>query len=336
MSLGSISFFLGILANQALAGCLPSREKPCPAPAPQPGPAPASSWLNDCPKGIPDNWACLDPSIEFPTVECMVADLKACGTLENNRLLLYSFGASTVEVRTKLRDTLDPRPVTFNDALPRAWDKQVMEGERFGLLQGKLADPDVNQRQDIIVQRYSAALAIAARGEVMVVTKSRISANGGSGAYSMPNPKDTKENVWRTYEFPLAQRNPDVTRVVSYALDEDPMNPVVDWERGKKGDLLPEPSFPDPPLRKVIATPGPSKPAPGSLKSEPGLPDSNPGSPESGPSSPKPVLGPLGPLDPEPSRSKPEGDPPGSSSKKPFRRPSAVRRRDFMIARSHE
>ncbi|KAF2686367.1 hypothetical protein K458DRAFT_402836 [Lentithecium fluviatile CBS 122367] len=322
MSLYSISLVLGILANQALAGCFPSREKPCPAPAPQPGPAPASPWLNNCPKGIPKTWTCLDPSIDFPTVDCIVADLKACGTLDNNRALLYSYGATTVEVRTKVRDKLEPRPIMFNDALPLDWDRQIMSVERFGLKQGKIADPDVNKRNDAFVNRFSAALTIAAKGEVILVVGSRNSKFGGSGAYSMPDPKTAKENVWRTYEFPLAQRNPDVTRVVSYALDEKPMNAVVDWEPGKKGELLPEPSFPDPPLHKMNAAPGPSKPDPGSSKPNPG--------------SSRPAPGPLGPLDPEPSKPKPEEEPSRKPLRGPFRKPPAVRRQEFMIVRSNQ
>ncbi|KAF9695708.1 hypothetical protein EKO04_006371 [Ascochyta lentis] len=105
-----LGLMLGVLANQALAGCMISTLKPCPEQA--------GIWLNKCPKGAPRTWACLDPKLEFPTVDCIVKDLKACGTLETNPLLLYSFGATTVQVRTQVRDVLKPRPVMFNDALP--------------------------------------------------------------------------------------------------------------------------------------------------------------------------------------------------------------------------
>jgi hypothetical protein len=249
---------------------------------------------------MPKQWACLDPKIEFPTVECIVADLKACGTLDKNPLLLYSFGATTVEVRTKVRDTMDPRPVMFNDALPLDWDQKIMGEERFGLKQGKIADPDVNKRNDAFVQRFSAALAVAAKGDVMVVTRSRESKYGGSGAYSKPNPADSKENVWRTYELPLAQRNEDVGRIVSFALDEDPIKPVVDYERGKKGEIMPMPTFPDPPLRKVAAP-----------------------------------ISPLGPIA-GPSNSDPRPKNPPADPKKPLpggRRPFAVRGQGYILAR---
>jgi hypothetical protein len=306
MSLYSISLVLGILANQALAGCIPSKEKACPAPA--------NPWLNKCPKGIPKTWACLDPKIKFPTVDCIVADLKTCGTLDANPVLLYSFSATTVEVRTKVRDVLNPRPVMFNDALPDDWHNKIKVVKRFGLQQGKIADPNVNKRNDAFVNRFSAALTKAAKGEVILVTKNRNSDFGGSGAYSMPNPKTAKENVWRTYEFPLAQRNPAVTRVVTYALTENSLNKVVDFEpQGKKGAVLPKPKFPDPPLPKVNATPGPSKPVPG------------PSKPAPAPSKPKTSKKPSRKTSKKPSR---------KTSKKPSRKTRAVRSQEALNARN--
>lgn len=276
MSFYTISLLLGVLTNQASAGCGMSSlrgEDPCPPTTPA-GP-PVQPWLNKCPKGMPKQWACLDPKIEFPTVECIVADLKACGTLDNSRVLLYSYGATTVEVREKVRDTLgDPRPVMFNDALPTEWDKAIFNEPRFGLTQGKIADPDVNKRNEAFVNRFSSALTVAAKGQVIMVTKSRDSKYGGSGAYSKPNPADAKPNVWRNFEFPLAQRNPDVTQVVSYALDEDPLRPVVDFEPGKGHEMLPMPTFPDPPLKKVKTAPGPMGP----LGGPPKKPDNGEGS----------------------------------------------------------
>jgi hypothetical protein len=198
--------------------------------------------------------------------------------------------------------------------------------ERFGLKQGKIADLDVNKRNDAFVNRFPAALTIAAKGEVILVTESRNSRFGGSGAYSMPDPKTAKENVWRTYEFPLAQRNPDVTRVVSYALDEDPMIAVVDWEPGKKGEPLPEPSFSDPPLRKMIAAPGPLGPlGPETSKPKPGDESSR-----------KPAPGPLGPLDLEPLKPKPQGEPSRNPLRGPFSKPVAVRRQEFILARRNQ
>lgn len=345
MSLYSISLVLGVLANQALAGC--GLSKLCP------DPDPAGKWLNSCPKGIPKKWACLDPSIDFPTVDCIVADLIACGTLDKNQVLLYSYGATTVEVRTKVRDKLNPRPVMFNDALPDEWHDAMASEERFGLREGKTADPDVPKRNDAFVNRFSAALTKAAKGEVILVTASRTSKFGGSGAYSKPDPKTSKENVWRTYEFPLAQRNPDVTSVVSYALDEEPLKKVVDWEPGKGGEMLPEPRFDNPPLRKVNADPGPSgsgpkplkpaEPAPGSSEPDPGSSKPAPGASEPeisplgplNPESPKPQTGPLGPLNPEPAKPKPVVEPPKPPTRVPGRRPFMVRRQEFMETQSN-
>ena len=99
----SYLILLTVLSGQALTGCVPSKQKACPPASPPSRPRPATSiWLDSCPKGIPKKWACLDPKLVFPTVDCIVQDLKACGTLEKNPLMLYSFQATTVEVRTNV------------------------------------------------------------------------------------------------------------------------------------------------------------------------------------------------------------------------------------------
>jgi hypothetical protein len=135
----------------------------------------------------------------------------------------------------------------LNDALPQDWDKKVSAEPRFGLTQGKLADPGFQKRYDTYVNRFSAAMAKSAQGEVIIVTQTRTSRNGGDGAYSKPDPQTPAENRWRLYEFPLAQRNKKVTSVVSYALQEKPLKKVVDFQPGgAKGELLPVPSFPNP------------------------------------------------------------------------------------------
>jgi hypothetical protein len=152
----------------------------------------------------------------------------------------------------------------FNDALPDDWHNKIKVVERFGLQQGKFADLNVNKTNDAFVNRFSAVLAKAAKGEVILLTRNRNSDFGGSGAYSKLDPTTAKENVWTTYEFPLAQRNAAVTRVVSYALTEKQLSKVVDFEpKGVKGAVLPEPQFPNPPLPKVNAAPSPSKPKTG-------------------------------------------------------------------------
>lgn len=279
MSAHVLVLTLGLLVNNAIAGCIPSKPATCEI---------GAQWLNKCPNGMPKKWACLDPKIAFPTVDCIVADIKACGTLDNNPALFYSFGATTIEVRTKVRDTLNPRPVMFNDALPQDWDNKIAAEPRFGLTQGKLADPGFQRRYDAYVNRFSAAMAKAAQGEVIVVTKTRVSRNTGSGAYSLPDPQTPAENRWRLYEFPVAQRNAKVTGVVSYALEEKPLKKVIDFQPGVKGEVLPMPTFPDPPKPAPPAQPSPRpNTPPGSPKPAPGSPKPKPASPKPAPASPK-------------------------------------------------
>lgn len=105
-------------------------------------------------------------------------------------------------MRTKVRDKLSPKPVMFNDALPQDWDNKVARDPRFGLLQGKIADPGYEKRYDAYVNRFSAAMAKVAQGEVIIVTATRTSRNTGNGAYSLPDPQTPAENRWRLYEFP--------------------------------------------------------------------------------------------------------------------------------------
>ncbi|KAH6642048.1 hypothetical protein C7974DRAFT_384737 [Boeremia exigua] len=304
---------LGLFTSNALAGCIPSKLAPCEV---------GVQWLNKCPKGIPKKWACLDPKIDFPTVDCIAADIEACGTLAANPALFYSFGATTIEVRTKIRDTLTPRPVMFNDALPKDWDNKISAEPRFGLTQGKIADPGFQKRYDAYVNRFSAAMAKAAKGEVIIVTQTRTSRNQGEGAYSKPDPQTPAENRWRVYEFPIAQRNPKVTSVVSYALQENPLKKVVDFQpNGAKGELLPMPSFPNPP--KPVSPQQPATPPASTPTPRP----ATPGSPKPRPSTPKPA--PVSPK-PKPSPPKPAPAPPKKPVKKPTRKTRAARRAEML------
>jgi hypothetical protein len=318
MSAYVLGLIIGLLANKAMAGCMMSRQADC---------TPGAQWLNKCPKGMPKKWACLDPKIDFPTVECIAADIIACGTLEKNPALFYSFGATTIEVRTKVRDKLNPKPVMFNDALPQDWDDKVTRDPRFGLLQGKIADPGYLARYDAYVNRFSAAMAKVAQGEVIVVTATRTSRNTGNGAYSLPDPQTPAENRWRLYEFPIAQRNPKVTSVVSYALEEKPLKKVVDFQPGVKGAVLPKPSFPNPPKPAGPRPASPQQPAAGPSTPRPNTP---PGSPKPAPGSPKPAPG-----SPKPAPGSPKKPAPGSPKKpgsgKRSKRSTRAERRDEML-----
>lgn len=59
------------------------------------------SWAPD------GGWACGIPKVDFPTVDCLTADMKACGNVGQNSVF-YSFGARTEQV-VPFRDSLNPR-----------------------------------------------------------------------------------------------------------------------------------------------------------------------------------------------------------------------------------
>ena len=71
-----------------------------------------------CRKSPPSNgkWACEDPNIIFPTVDCILADMKLCGYLGKNSVF-KSFGAEVPEISATFLDKLTPRGVVFNEAL---------------------------------------------------------------------------------------------------------------------------------------------------------------------------------------------------------------------------
>ena len=84
---------------------------------PQPAPQDYLPCKNR-PPGQPDwapdgGWACM--KVNFPTVECLAADMKACGNVGDNSIF-YSFGARTDDTRP-FRDQLNPRGMIFNEAL---------------------------------------------------------------------------------------------------------------------------------------------------------------------------------------------------------------------------
>lgn len=89
-------------------------------PPPPPGVLPGAKW-RQCnarpPKG--QKWACEDDGLDFPTVDCLVQDIKTCDLLNKDgaSTIFYSFGVATKEARPKVRDKLDPHGVMFNDGL---------------------------------------------------------------------------------------------------------------------------------------------------------------------------------------------------------------------------
>lgn len=189
---------------------------------------PASIWAT-C-KNRPDQWACADPSIDFPTVECLAADMRTCGIVGTGPTIFYSFGATTVQVRTRFRDTLDPRGIMWNDVLDEKYGDEVLK-KRFADFR-----LDIPTRLTVYTARFAEAMATVASGEVFFAVKNYDGEGGGKGAYQTPTTSGI--NVWRTYEFPTLQRNKDVTSVVSIDINNDNSR-SVDWKPDGDMELLP-------------------------------------------------------------------------------------------------
>ena len=227
-------YLLGIHATYTLAGqCLSICRDPddCPPEAPQPSETPPI-WQT-CPSGPANGaqWACQDSKIDFPTVECLVADMKTCGLIGagGRSTVFYSMGATTVQARTKFRDTLNPKGIMFNDALDENYWNKVFDAPKFHL--------DQAERTTILVARYAEAMATVSTGEAFIVVLKYNGDGGGQGAYQLP--KDTSNpNVWRTYEFPTLQRNPAITKVTSVDLSNN-QHQQVDWQPNNNDPQLP-------------------------------------------------------------------------------------------------
>ncbi|KAK5457174.1 hypothetical protein LTS15_004955 [Exophiala xenobiotica] len=74
-------------------------------------------------------WACQDPSIDFPTVECLTADIKTCGILgaDNAPSIFYSFGVDEEHINS-LRDQVTPLGNLYRDMLDDDYTKTVLNG----------------------------------------------------------------------------------------------------------------------------------------------------------------------------------------------------------------
>lgn len=249
--LSYLLYLLGAHATYALAGqCLSICRDPddCPPEAPQPGETPPI-WQT-CPSGPASGakWACQASDIDFPTVACLVTDMKTCGLIGAGArsTVFYSFGATTVLARTKFRDTLNPKGVMFNDALDEGYWNTVINVPNFHM--------DQAARTTVFTARYAEAMATVSTGEVFFVVAKYNGDGGGQGAYQMPT--DSGTNVWRAYEFPTLQRNSAVTKVTSVDLSND-QNKHVDWQPNNGDEELPASGASD----LVVPPPPPGCPA---------------------------------------------------------------------------
>ncbi|KAL9616766.1 MAG: hypothetical protein Q9160_008391 [Pyrenula sp. 1 TL-2023] len=220
---------------------------------------------NRPPKG--QKWACEDESPDFPTVDCLVQDIKTCDLVNKNgaSTIFYSFSANTNDVRPNVRNKLMPRGVMFNDALmseifektEECWWDQVAKSPRFHIGDPTvMKDPskksDYMHRQNTLVVRYSEALACVSTGNVYMVY-GQYEGDGGlddglGGIYQKPReaePNDPRRevrvpNAWRAYEFGTIQKHPVAKNI--YGVDKSKVSPLdnVEWERGKGQKEMPE------------------------------------------------------------------------------------------------
>lgn len=230
--------FLGFFVSSVLGGgCFSSLRDP----DGDPGTANTQPWQlckNETPQG---GWACQQPSITFPTLECIKADLITCGLINTGPTVFYSMGATTIQTRTGLRDKLNPPGIMFNDAMGFNW-WEIMGGS--DKIEGSRPDFNLNgqqARQDYLRNLLAIAMAQVSTGEVFLVTKSRTSEAQDPGPPGIFQNPITLPNIWRQMELPNLQRNPAITAITHVAVDDN-FSRVTDWRQGD-GNLYPLPDI---------------------------------------------------------------------------------------------
>lgn len=219
---------------RAMGGCLSILRDPDGDPtSPDTGKVPGRPCRND---PIPPNaWQCLP--LPFPTVECIVEDLKICGNIGPGLSVFYSMGASTVQTRTGFADVQNPPGVMFNDALGDSWWDPVIFARSVELgLDGSHKD-----RTEYFRNIFAIAMAQASAGEVFFVTKSRTGdaiPPGDPGIFQNPF---TLPNIWRQMELPNLQRNRAITAITNVVVEEN-FRRYTDWRQGD-GNLFQLPSL---------------------------------------------------------------------------------------------
>ena len=189
-------------------------------------------------------WACEEPSIDFPTVECILADYKLCGIINANNepSIFYSFGPDTKTIGGYLAENGQEGNL-YRDLLDNDYWKRVMGG-REETFKWK-----IRSRLFVLIARSSEAFALACKGDVYVyVGQRRNSKSDKLGAFQLPDPKTPPKpedgpNIWRTFELPTLQRNRDVTRIISVDVSNN-YKEDVDWDHGQSplgldNELLP-------------------------------------------------------------------------------------------------
>lgn len=80
-------------------------------------PASGSTWVGCNGRlALGQEWACEDFALDFPTVDCLVQDIKTCNVVgkEGTSHVFYSFGTDTESARLNVRDKLNGKGTIFN------------------------------------------------------------------------------------------------------------------------------------------------------------------------------------------------------------------------------
>ncbi|KAL8920513.1 MAG: hypothetical protein Q9208_006263, partial [Pyrenodesmia sp. 3 TL-2023] len=198
-------------------------------------------------------WACEADNLQFPTVECLVQDMKTCDIVNRGgaNTVFYSFGAATVGARVNVRDNLTPKGVMFNDGLmsDADWSKKVLENPKYAIGDRTIMDDPSKRshgldRGNIFVARMSEAMARVSTNDVYMVYGQPVGEGGMDaglgGVYQLPRPKDQVPNAWRIFEFPTLQKYSSVNKI--FGVDGSNGYPLdhVEWTRGSNQRVLPD------------------------------------------------------------------------------------------------
>lgn len=192
------------------------------------------------PKG--ERWACEDPSINFPTVDCLIADIKTCGIISNGHpTILFSFGVGQGNIK-KVRDQYNPLGNVYDDMLDNAYWASVMDKKTGS--RGEVFRLDIRERLLVFLARSGEAIGAVASGDVLVYIGKR-DGHGGLGAFQQDDPEIRRDgpNIFRTYELPALQRNSAVTSIISVDISNNAQH-TVDWENGQSAPNLNNPLLP--------------------------------------------------------------------------------------------
>ncbi|KIW88013.1 uncharacterized protein Z519_11123 [Cladophialophora bantiana CBS 173.52] len=256
--LALLSIWLGTHVLSATAGTCFSDQSNGPVASPKGKTALPKKCIGGPPTG--GLWACEDPSIDFPTVECLMADMKTCGIITNGApSVFYSFNIKGGAQISALRDRITPTGNLYNDEWDEAYWTRVMTGRKsvFRL--------DINARLQVLIARSAEAFGRLASGDVFVYVPHlecpEEPNNGLLGSFQtdIPDPNDPNPgpNIFQTFELPSLQRNPAVTRIISVDINNNDQQ-HVDWENGQSPPGLNNPLLPASTASAIVVPPVPA------------------------------------------------------------------------------